>query len=199
MCGIVGTIGFVDKALLEKMTSVIHHRGPDDGGMECFTDKTPVGFGFRRLAIIDLSPLGHQPMFNTEKTLCIIFNGEIYNYQEVKSELLKKGYTFKSATDTEVILNAYAEWGFKCVERLRGMWGFAIYDLKNDTVFISRDRLGEKPLYFTRLPNNRLIFASEVKSILQSPEVAREIEPDGILSTLFFLWTPEPKTAFQRH
>jgi asparagine synthase (glutamine-hydrolysing) len=130
MCGIVGTIGFVDRDLLENMTSVIHHRGPDDGGMECFTDKTPVGFGFRRLAIIDLSPLGHQPMFNTEKTLCIIFNGEIYNYQEVKSELLKKGYTFKSATDTEVILNAYAEWGFKCVERLRGMWGFAIYDLK---------------------------------------------------------------------
>jgi asparagine synthase (glutamine-hydrolysing) len=197
MCGIAGTIGFVDKALLEKMTSVIHHRGPDDGGMECFTDKTPVGFGFRRLAIIDLSPLGHQPMFNAEKSLCIIFNGEIYNYQEVKSELLKKGYTFKSATDTEVILNAYAEWGFECVQRLRGMWGFAIYDLKNDTVFISRDRLGEKPLYFTRLSNNRLMFASEVKSILQSPEVAREIEPDGILSTLFFLWTPEPKTAFK--
>ncbi|MFN3562740.1 MAG: asparagine synthase (glutamine-hydrolyzing) [Chloroherpetonaceae bacterium] len=197
MCGITGTIGFVDKALMEKMTTVMHHRGPDDGGIEIFLDKTPVGFGFRRLAIIDLSPLGHQPMFNADKTLCIVFNGEIYNYQEVKSELLKKGYVFKSATDTEVILHAYTEWGNECVQRLRGMWAFAIYDLRNDVVFISRDRLGEKPLYFTRLPNNRLIFASEVKSILQSHEVAKQIDADGILSTLFFLWTPEPKTAFK--
>lgn len=197
MCGITGTVGFVDKALIEKMTTVMHHRGPDDGGIEVFLDKTPVGFGFRRLAIIDLSPLGHQPMFNADKTLCIIFNGEIYNYQEVKSELLKKGYVFKSATDTEVILHAYTEWGNECVHRLRGMWAFAIYDLRNDVVFISRDRLGEKPLYFTSLPNNRLIFASEVKSILQSHEVARQIDADGILSTLFFLWTPEPKTAFK--
>lgn len=197
MCGIAGTIGFADKALLEKMTTVIHHRGPDDGGIELFLEKTPVGFGFRRLAIIDLSPLGHQPMFNADRSLCIIFNGEIYNYQEVKSELLKKGYAFKSATDTEVILHAYAEWGYECVQRLRGMWAFAIYDARHDVVFLSRDRLGEKPLYFSRLSSNRLIFASEVKSILQSPEIPRQIEPDGILSTLFFLWTPEPKTAFK--
>ncbi|MCS6989594.1 MAG: asparagine synthase (glutamine-hydrolyzing) [Chloroherpetonaceae bacterium] len=197
MCGIAGTIGFADRALLEKMTDVIYHRGPDDGGIELFEQKTPVGFGFRRLAIIDLSPLGHQPMFNADGSLCIIFNGEIYNYKEIKAELLKKGYAFKSATDTEVILHAYAEWGFECPRRLRGMWAFAIYDARRDAVFISRDRLGEKPLYFARLSNNRLIFASEVKSILQSPEVPRQIEPDGILSTLFFLWTPEPKTAFK--
>lgn len=187
----------MDKALLERMTSVISHRGPDDAGIECFTEKTAIGFGFRRLAILDLSPLGHQPMFNHDKSLCIIFNGEIYNYQEVKAELLKKGYTFKSTSDTEVILNAYAEWGFECVKRLRGMWGLAIYDLRNDTTFVSRDRLGEKPIYFSRLSKNRIIFGSEVKSILESPEVARQIEPDGVLSTLFFLWTPEPKTAFK--
>ncbi len=197
MCGIVGTIGFVDQSLLKKMTTTILHRGPDDGGEEWFLDKTPVGFGFRRLAILDLSPLGHQPMFNKDKSLCIIFNGEIYNYQELKSELLKKGYVFRSATDTEVILHAYAEWGSDCVKYLRGMWAFAIYDCQNDTVFISRDRLGEKPLYYTRLSGHRWIFASEVKSILQSPEVVRQIEPDGVLSTLFFLWTPEPKTAFK--
>ncbi|MFQ3598304.1 MAG: asparagine synthase (glutamine-hydrolyzing) [Chloroherpetonaceae bacterium] len=197
MCGIAGTIGFADRDLLAKMTDTIYHRGPDDSGIECFLDKTPVGFGFRRLAIIDLSPLGHQPMFNRDGSLCIIFNGEIYNYQELKTQLLKKGYVFRSSTDTEVILNAYAEWGSDCVKHLRGMWAFAIYDVRNDTVFISRDRLGEKPLYYTRLSGNRWIFASEIKSILQSPEVVRQIEPDGILSTLFFLWTPEPKTAFK--
>ncbi|MGQ9805431.1 MAG: asparagine synthase (glutamine-hydrolyzing) [Chlorobiales bacterium] len=197
MCGIVGTIGFVERALLENMTTLIEHRGPDDSGIECFLDKTPVGLGFRRLAILDLSPMGHQPMFNADRTLCIVFNGEIYNYQELKSQLLRKGYAFKSSSDTEVILNAYSEWGSECTKHLRGMWAFAIYDSQTDTVFISRDRLGEKPLYYTRLSGNRLIFASEIKSILQSPEVARQIEPDGILSTLFFLWTPEPKTAFK--
>ncbi|MBC8042487.1 MAG: hypothetical protein IAF08_03490, partial [Rhizobacter sp.] len=220
MCGIAGTIGFANEPLLERMTNVIAHRGPDDRGTKIFTrDHLSVGFGFRRLSIIDLSPAGHQPMqttyFNSsnnssqahgsqsgigtspDESLWIIFNGEIYNYEPLRDELRAKGYTFKSGTDTEVILHAYHAWGTDCVKRFNGMWGFAIYDLKKNRVFISRDRLGVKPIYYARLSGGRIIFGSEVKSLLECSDVPREADPDGILSTLFFLWTPEPKTAFK--
>jgi asparagine synthase (glutamine-hydrolysing) len=198
MCGIAGTVGFANQELLERMSAVMEHRGPDDSGQKILSTETlQVGLAFRRLAIIDLSPLGHQPMCSPDERVWIVFNGEIYNYRELRQDLQAKGYTFKSQTDTEVILNAYLEWGEHCPKKLNGMWAFAIVDLRKNLVFLSRDRVGEKPLYYTHLPGNRLMFASEIKSLLQCDELQREINPDGILSTLLFLWTPEPKTAFK--
>ncbi len=180
------------------MSAVMEHRGPDDSGQKILsTEALQVGLAFRRLAIIDLSPLGHQPMSTPDERVWIVFNGEIYNYRELRQDLQAKGYTFKSHTDTEVILNAYLEWGEQCPKKLNGMWAFAIVDLRKSLVFLSRDRVGEKPLYYTHLPGNRLMFASEIKSLLQCDELRRDINPDGILSTLLFLWTPEPKTAFK--
>ncbi|MCS7210392.1 MAG: asparagine synthase (glutamine-hydrolyzing) [Chloroherpetonaceae bacterium] len=198
MCGIAGTVGFYDQELLEQMSGVMVHRGPDDSGIKMLsTDSLKVGLAFRRLAIIDLSPLGHQPMSTPDERVWIIFNGEIYNYLELRQVLQAKGYIFRSRTDTEVILNAYLEWGTACVERLNGMWAFALVDTQRNLVMLSRDRVGEKPLYYAQLSPERLIFASEIKSLLQCEELPSEANPEGVLSTLFFLWTPEPRTAFK--
>ncbi len=198
MCGLAGTVGFADQALLEQMAAVVAHRGPDDSGLKILSNDTiQIGLAFRRLAIIDLSALGHQPMCTPDESVWIIFNGEIYNYRELRHELQAKGYSFRSQTDTEVILNAYLEWGKDCPKKLNGMWAFAIADMRQNLLFLSRDRVGEKPLYYAKLPGNRFIFASEIKSLLQCEELVPEANPEGILSTLLFLWTPEPKTAFK--
>lgn len=168
MCGIVGGTS-CEKAVIKKMAATIRHRGPDDNGI--FTDRR-IGLGHLRLAIVDLSPLGHQPMQYTHKgrTITIVFNGEIYNYQDVRAELVAMGYHFRSQSDTEVILASYFAWGDRCVERFNGMWALVIYDPARNRVFCSRDRLGKKPFHYT-VRDGEFLFASELKALLANPKV----------------------------
>ncbi len=168
MCGISGLLHFdinntVDKTILQKMTDVLSHRGPDGEGF--YVDKN-IGLGHKRLAVIDLST-GAQPMMSRDKNLVIVFNGEIYNYLELREELRALGHGFSTSSDTEVILNAYKEWGFDCQNKFNGMWAFAIWDARQRHLFLSRDRMGEKPLHFS-LQDNSFLFGSEIKSILAS-------------------------------
>ncbi|KKQ18755.1 MAG: Asparagine synthetase [Berkelbacteria bacterium GW2011_GWA1_36_9] len=171
MCGICGTINLdkkpVEKKVLQKMADALIHRGPDDEGF--FVEKN-IGLGHRRLSIIDLSKAGHQPMFYNNQNLVIVFNGEIYNYIEIHKELVKKGYKFKSKTDTEVILASYHEWGERCLQKFNGMWAFVIYDKKKKLIFAARDRLGVKPFYYY-FDQDKFLFASEIKAILVHPEI----------------------------
>jgi asparagine synthase (glutamine-hydrolysing) len=195
MCGIAGIVGLADQNLIKKMTDLQAHRGPDDAGTMVFENDRVV-LGHRRLSIIDLSPAGHQPMTNRAGDLTIVFNGEIYNFQEIRYELEKSGHAFQSNSDTEVLLHAYAKWGPRCLDRLIGMFAFAIWDARTKTLFAARDQLGVKPFYYT-LVDGKLAFASELKALLQVPGVRREVDPDGIHSILLFLWIPDPKTIFK--
>ena len=152
MCGIVGLVNSkkqVDEQLLYKMCNVIKHRGTDDSGIFISPDRK-VGFGHQRLSIIDLTQAGHQPMEDKEGRLWITYNGEVYNFKEIKKELETRGYKFKSSSDTEVIINAYKEWGSKCVQKFNGMFAFGIYDSMRRCLFLARDRVGKKPLYYTQ-------------------------------------------------
>ncbi|MBK7380875.1 MAG: hypothetical protein IPJ03_18115 [Ignavibacteriales bacterium] len=195
ICGIIKSNSSVDTSQLLSMTRVLRHRGPDDEGflltnfknnetksfhhdetIDSIKNRTlrlennfnaNLGFGFRRLSILDLSENGHQPMGFDEAGLWIVFNGEIYNYLELRDELKQYGYKFNSNTDTEVILKAYHKWGVACVNKFNGMWAFALWDSKNKRLFCSRDRFGIKPLYFNYEPGSHFFFASEIKSILQ--------------------------------
>jgi asparagine synthase (glutamine-hydrolysing) len=168
MCGLVATVSFdgrpADPGLLKRASDVLTHRGPDDSGIATYG---PVGFGFRRLSIIDLSPAGHQPMESADGRLAIVFNGEIYNYIELKRELQQLGHTFQSSSDTEVLLHAYDAWGVDCVNRFNGMWAFVIYDKERGRLVGSRDRFGVKPLYRWS-DGTRTILASEIKAIVAS-------------------------------
>tara|TARA_B100000131_G_scaffold120951_1_gene117989 strand:+ start:28081 stop:29976 length:1896 start_codon:yes stop_codon:yes gene_type:complete len=166
MCGISGIINFnkksVEESSLKKMMGEMKHRGPDDDGV--FIEEN-IGFGFVRLSIIDLSDAGHQPMFDKSGRFMIIHNGEVFNYIELRNELLSKGYSFSSNTDTEVILYSFIEWGPACLEKFNGMWAFCIYDRESSKLFLSRDRYGIKPLYY-HLDENRFVFCSEIQPIL---------------------------------
>ena len=168
MCGLVATISFdglpADPTLLRRTSDALAHRGPDDAGIATYG---PVGLGFRRLAILDLSPAGHQPMESPDGGLVVVFNGEIYNYLELRNELQQLGRSFRSASDTEVLLQAYDQWGAECVSRFNGMWAFVIYDRRRQCLFASRDRFGVKPLY-RWTDGRRLILASEIKAIVAS-------------------------------
>jgi asparagine synthase (glutamine-hydrolysing) len=168
MCGFVGMVALSGAkavpSVIQQMTAVLRHRGPDDEGMYI---SGPVGFGFRRLSILDLSPAGHQPMFGRDGRIVIVFNGEIYNYIELRQELEALGHKFDSSGDTEVLLRAYLEWGRDCVNKLNGMWAFLIYDVEQGKIFGSRDRFGKKPLYRYR-SGDLIFFASEIKAILVS-------------------------------
>jgi asparagine synthase (glutamine-hydrolysing) len=172
MCGITGVFNIDGKpvsiSVIKKMTDIIKHRGPDGEG---FWVNSFIGFGHRRLSIIDLSPLGHQPMQNDGGSLVITYNGEVYNYPNIKMELEAKGYKFHSKTDTEVILKSYEEWGEDCVHKFNGMFAFAIWDNKENKLFLARDRYGIKPLYYY-YKNGVFIFGSEIKSILKHPDVS---------------------------
>jgi len=174
MCGITGLIGAGNPDILKRMTDAIAHRGPDDSGMKWFPNSNS-GLGHRRLSIIDLSPAGHQPMSNDDGTLWITYNGETYNYQEIRKELCNLGFAFKSNSDTEVILKAYQTWGIKFLDELNGMFALAIFDSKTGELFAARDRIGIKPFYYAN-PNGKFIFASEIKAILESGLI--EKEPD---------------------
>jgi len=179
----------VSPALVKAMADTIAHRGPDDEG---YYVSGPVGLGFRRLSIIDLQT-GHQPISNEDDTVWIVFNGEIYNYQELRDLLLSKGHVFKTRTDTEVIVHLYEEFGPKCLEKLQGMYGLAIWDTKARSLFLARDRVGIKPLYYC-LTGKSLVFGSEIKAILADPSVKREIAPELIDRFLTFLYMPGEET-----
>ena len=198
MCGIFGGIDFSGNAikhgLMDRMSLQVAKRGPDDQG-EYFDG--PVGLGHRRLSIIDLSANGHQPMTNSDQNLTIVFNGTIYNYPELREELLNKGYQFQSHSDTEVILNAYAHWGEACVERLHGMFAFAIWDKLKQRLFLARDRMGIKPLYYFKT-DRAFYFASNPQALMQSSECDTAIDPVS-LHHMFTLHAviPAPGTLFK--
>ena len=197
MCGICGKLNFdsgatVSPALVRMMADTIQHRGPDDEG---YYVAGPVGLGFRRLSIIDLQ-LGHQPLSNEDGTVWIVFNGEIYNYQELREFLISKGHIFSTRTDTEVIVHLYEELGPACVDRLRGMFAFAIWDCKSRTLMLARDRVGIKPLYY-HLSSSSVIFASEIKAILADPSVEAQMAPELIDRFLTFLYVPGEDTLLK--
>ena len=181
MCGIVGLCSCEPQTRhtwLAIGSNTITHRGPDDAG-EWWSSDGRVGLAHRRLAIIDLSPGGHQPMHDASGMLSIIFNGEIYNFQELRSQLKGKGHQFRSHSDTEVILAAYCEWGTDCLSHLNGMFAFAVYDAREQTLFLARDRAGEKPLFYHQA-NGQLRFASELKALLADPALPRRINPEAL-------------------
>ena len=196
MCGICGIYlldseACADRSLLERMNSTMVHRGPDDDG---YFVSGPVGLAMRRLSIIDLSG-GKQPIANEDESLWIVFNGEIYNYPDLRTELLAKGHRFRTRTDTEVILHLYEELGANCVDRLNGMFTFAIWDSTRHKLFLARDRLGIKPLFYSFEPGRRLIFGSEIKTILEAG-VGRKADPQALYDYLSLMYVPTPATAF---
>ena len=193
MCGIAGIFDRsgrpVDRDLLERMTSAIAHRGPDGVGY-CLDREA--GLGHRRLSIIDIDG-GAQPISNADGTLQIVFNGEIYNYIELRQELVDLGHRFKTKTDTEVIVHAYEQWGTESVDRLNGMFAFAIWDTRRRTLLLARDHLGIKPLYYTTI-GTQLLFASEIKSLMQHPGFVREVDITSLSELFTFRCVPSPKS-----
>jgi len=207
MCGIAGAVWnrrsqAIDRPVLQQMMSAIAHRGPDDSGM-LFSSELPQGnrsgaacaLGHRRLSIIDLAG-GHQPLSNEDGTVWTVFNGEIYNYRELREELQQRGHQLKTATDTEVIVHLYEELGPACIERLRGMFAIAIWDTNTQRLVLARDRLGQKPLAYLH-QNGQLLFASELKAILQVPGVHREVDPTAIDLYLTYQYVPHPHSIFK--
>jgi asparagine synthase (glutamine-hydrolysing) len=191
MCGIVGVLSIkpLDASLpLAAMRDVMSHRGPDDEGIWWSADRC-VGLAHRRLSIIDLSPLGHQPMLDATGELAITFNGEIYNFLDLRAELESQGHAFRSHSDTEVILAAYRQWGAGMLERLNGMFALVLYDARERTVLLARDRAGEKPLFIRRSPG-RLVFASELKAIMTDPECERHVDADALELFLAYGYVP---------
>lgn len=198
MCGISGILYYdtsrqVENALLQRMIRSLRHRGPDDSG---HWRQGNIGLAHTRLSIIDLSPLGHQPMSNEDGTVWIVFNGEIYNFQELRDELIARGHTFRSRTDTEAILHLWEEEGQGCVERLHGMFAFAIWDSRDQTLFLARDREGQKPLFYAALAD-RFVFGSEIKAILQDPEFEARPDLPAIHHYLAYQSVPAPYCAFE--
>jgi len=196
MCGITGIFHFdsnriADQAKLRAMTDIIRHRGPDGEG---FYTNQNIGLGHRRLSIIDLST-GDQPMFNEDKSIALVLNGEIYNYLELREELKKLGYHFRTTSDTEVIIRSYQEWGLDCQHKFNGMWAFALWDSNKEQLFLSRDRIGEKPLNYS-VVENTLIFASEIKSLFEYG-IPREIRPELIELYLVLTNIPAPDTFYK--
>lgn len=206
MCGIAGLISFDPERRIGAMLQTIEHRGRDDEGVWTSTAVDDSGrracLGHRRLAIIDTSRAGHQPMLSADGRYVITFGGEIYNYRELRQQLKSKGHAFRTETDTEVLLTAFAEWGTECLPRLNGMFHFAIWDRHERTLTLVRDHVGIKPLYYANVPARNgqpgsLIFASEVKAILASGLVQPALDPEALNQFLTFLWAPDPNTLFR--
>jgi asparagine synthase (glutamine-hydrolysing) len=198
MCGIVGIANSserVDLALVERMRDTMTHRGPDDAGSWSSEDGR-VAFGLRRLSIIDLSPKGHQPMCSRDGAVCITFNGEIYNFLDLRADLRRLGHTFDSESDTEVLLAAYAEWGIDSLQRLNGMFAFAIYDAGRKRVFAARDRAGEKPLFY-RHGGGAFAFASELKALMADPAMPRRVNLQSLNRYLAFGYVPRERCMLE--
>ena len=202
MCSISGIMYFNKKLFVKKnqihnMNLTLKHRGPDASGIWISKNKN-IGFGHTRLSIIDLSKEANQPFVDRTKNYILAFNGEIYNYMEIKKKLIDKGYQFKTKnSDTEILLLSYIEWGLKCVDKFRGMFAFAIWDNLKKKVFLIRDRVGVKPLYY-KFDSEKLIFSSEIKAILLDPDYIPEIDEESMYHYLTFLCTPAPKTMFKQ-
>jgi asparagine synthase (glutamine-hydrolysing) len=198
MCGIAGIFDFrgpgnIDRALLYRMTEIIAHRGPDGDG---FHFAPGIGLGMRRLAIVDLVT-GDQPQFNEDGTVCVVFNGEIYNFQPLMAELTALGHAFRTRSDTEVIVHAWEEWGEACLDRFNGMFAFALWDARREALFLARDRLGEKPLYYSTLADGQLLFASELKSLALSPDIDRRLDPQAIEEFFAYGYIPDPRSIYR--
>ncbi|HQZ97925.1 MAG TPA: asparagine synthase (glutamine-hydrolyzing) [Pyrinomonadaceae bacterium] len=198
MCGITGFVNSnreaVDRSVLEAMNQAIFHRGPDEDG---FYVKENVGLAMRRLAIIDLAS-GQQPMYNEDRTKAIVFNGEIYNYQELREKLDQLGHKFYTKSDTEVIVHLYDEYGVEGLQHLRGMFAIAIWDERDKSLFLARDRVGKKPILYSHQPNGDLIFGSEFSAVLKHPAVSREVDLEAIDNYMSYLCVPAPMTAFKQ-
>jgi len=199
MCGFVGFAGAlpnIDRVkTINEMMETIKHRGPDSGNY--YTDDQ-VTLGFRRLSIIDLSNEGSQPMYNEDESCVLVFNGEIYNYQEIRNELIKKGHVFKSQSDSEVVIHAYEEYGAELLQKVRGMFAFAIWDIKQESLFLARDFFGIKPLYYTQnTDDGSFIFGSEIKSFLKHPSFIKELNKDAIKPYLTFQYSVLDETFFK--
>ena len=195
MCGIVAIIDLrsqrpIDQDTLVRMNESQHHRGPDEGGIHLAPG---VGLGHRRLSIIDLAT-GQQPLFNADRSVVVVYNGEIYNYRELIAELSALGYAFRTRSDTEVIVHAWQAWGERCVHRFRGMFAFVLWDERQQTAFIARDRLGVKPVYYAALPDGYLIVGSELKSLLAHGTLARDIDSCAVEEYFALGYVPEPRT-----
>ena len=198
MCGIVGLMDTrakreIPPALLARLNETQRHRGPDADGLHC---EAGLGLGHKRLSIIDLST-GQQPLYNEDRSVVVVFNGEIYNYQELIPELTRLGHAFRTKSDTEVIVHAWEEWGEACVTRFRGMFAFALWDRGRETLFLARDRLGVKPLYYALLPDGMLAFGSELKALAAHPALPRELDPFAIEEYFAFGYIPEPRTIYK--
>ncbi len=198
MCGIAGIFDLngwaeLDANLLLAMNQTQFHRGPDEGDIHL---EPGVALAHRRLSIIDLSS-GQQPMFSADGNLCVVYNGEIYNFLELAEQLKAKGYRFRTRCDTEVILYAWQEWGTACVEHFRGMFAFALHDRKSGSLFLARDRLGIKPLFYSLLPDQKLVFGSELKVLKAHPQLPRKLEPRAVEDYFALGYIPEPKTIYQ--
>ncbi len=203
MCGIVGAFSFgnntfeITEPYIQTMRDMMTHRGPDGAGLWVSDDKK-VGFGHRRLSIIDLSEKAAQPMSNEDDSLWVTFNGEIYNHAEIRKELQQTGnHHFKTDhSDTEIILHAFEEWGITCINKFRGMFAFALYDSKKQELWLVRDRIGVKPLYYS-IHNGRIVFASEIKALLKDKDQKRKVNEQSLFHFLSFLTTPAPDTLFE--
>ncbi|WP_026340594.1 XrtA/PEP-CTERM system amidotransferase [Thioalkalivibrio sp. ALJT] len=198
MCGLAGILAphasaTPDRGLLQRMNAVQSHRGPDEAGSHL---EPGVALAHRRLSIIDLAG-GQQPLANAAGTVVTVYNGEIYNFPELAQELRARGYAFRTHCDTEVIVHAWEEWGEACVERFRGMFAFAVWDRRQQTLFLARDRLGIKPLHYARLPDGRWLFASEIKSLLVCPELSRDLDPAAVEDYFAFGYVPDPRSIFR--
>lgn len=199
MCGIVGIFDLYgkrefDPSLLHRMNQAQLHRGPDEGGQHL---EPGIALGHRRLSIIDLAS-GQQPLFNEDHTVAVVFNGEIYNFQALAGELARHGHVFRTRCDTEVIVHAWEQWGERCVEHFRGMFAFALWDRNRQTLFLARDRLGVKPLYYAMLEDGSVAFASELKALLVHPKFRRQLDPHAIEDYFAYGYVPDPKTIFSQ-
>jgi asparagine synthase (glutamine-hydrolysing) len=198
MCGIVGIFDIrgrrdISRELVSRMNESQHHRGPDECGLHV---EPGVGLGHRRLSIIDLST-GQQPLWNEDRSVVVVYNGEIYNYQSLIAELTALGHTFRTRSDTEVIVHAWEAWGEACVKRFRGMFAFALYDRNQSTLFLARDRLGVKPLHYAFLSDGTLILGSELKALLAHPGLPLDVDPCAVEEYFAFGYVPEPRTIFK--
>jgi len=195
MCGITGVVGSLrtDRSTLQRMNDTLRHRGPDGEGAYWSDD---AGLAMRRLAIIDVAG-GDQPIYNEDGRVCVVYNGEIYNFLELRHELEGRGHRFATQSDTEVIVHAYEEYGVECVERLWGMFALAVWDSRQQVLLLARDRLGKKPLVYYADPHGGLAFASELQALLAHPSVPREVDPRAIDDYLTYLYVPAPTTAYR--
>src|SRR5919109_665190 len=198
MCGIAGKLSPspqapIDRGLLIAMADAVSHRGPDASG---YYTSQGIGLAHRRLSIVDVAS-GQQPLANESGTVWVVYNGEIYNFPSLRAELEAEGHTFRTHSDTEVIVHAYEEWGERCVERFRGMFAFALWDVVERRLMLARDRVGIKPLYYAAPAGGGLVFGSEIKSILEDPDVDRSWSVDALDAYLTLLYVPAPRTIYE--